>query len=44
MNLKGIEYQVVGWIHLAQGSYQLAGFCEHDNRPSVPTKGDKFFD
>jgi hypothetical protein len=42
MDLKGLGYCVVGWIHLAQDRDQVAGCRKHWNEHSVSVEGQEF--
>jgi hypothetical protein len=38
MDVEGIGWENIDWIHLAQGP--MAGSCEHRNEPSRSTGGE----
>jgi len=40
MDLREIEWEVVDWIHLAQGL--VVGSCQHSNEPSDSIEGGEF--
>jgi hypothetical protein len=46
MNLKGIGWDSVEWIHLGLGCGQVAGSCEHgyEYSDSEGKKSEKFLD
>jgi hypothetical protein len=44
MDLRETGWEVVDWIHRAQGQGPMAGCCEHGNEPSGPIKSEKFRD
>jgi hypothetical protein len=44
MNLVEIGWEIVNWIHLAQGRDEWGSSCEHGNDPSGSTEGREFLD
>jgi hypothetical protein len=44
MDLKGTGCEGIDWVQMAKDRDQVAGCCEHVNKPLVSMKGKKFLD
>jgi hypothetical protein len=44
MDIGGIEFADVDWIHLVRGLGSMAGSCEHGDEPSTSIKCGEFLE